>query len=113
MEEKERKDYEDNCGLNQNGISGHLLIGHGPEMEHFERRDIGTNHLMSYDLKMTAPQITDSMTYTIMNTGVDKKKINTRDEDLLPDPKQERKPKSYGEFTKVCDKNFNKIGLRK
>ena len=99
--------------MNQNGIAGHLLVGHGPELEHFERRDIGSTHLMSYDLKMKAPEITDSMTYTILNTGVDKKKINTKEEDLIPDPKQVRKAKVVGEFSRKCDMNYNKMGLRK
>ena len=113
LENKERKDYEGMCALNQNGIPGHILIGHGPELEHFERRDIGTTHVMSYTDKLKAPQITDSMNYQMLNTGVDKKHINTRPEDLNPDPNQGRKPRSYAEFTKTCDKNFNKIGLRK
>ena len=117
MAEKEQKDIDDTCGLNQNGISGHLLTGHGPELEHFERRDIGTTHLMSYRDKLKADQITDSYFYTIQNTGVDKKMVNTQASDLNIDPKDATqgglKPKHYGEFTKKCDKNYLKLGLRK
>jgi hypothetical protein len=63
LESKESKDEQELCGLNQNGIPGHILVGHGPELEHFERRDIGTTHLLSYDNKQKAHEITDSMTY--------------------------------------------------
>ena len=49
LEEKEYKDYEVNCELNQNGIPGHLLVGHGPELTDFEKRDIATVKNLSYD----------------------------------------------------------------
>ena len=49
LEEKEYKDFEDNVQLNQNGIPGHLLVGHGPELHHFERRDLGTTKSLSYE----------------------------------------------------------------
>ena len=54
LEEKEYNDYKVNVELNQNGIPGHLLVGHGPELNDFERRDIGTVQNMSYAGRETA-----------------------------------------------------------
>ena len=118
LEEKEYQDYKVNCELNQNGIPGHLLMGHGPELEHFERRDIATVKNLSYQNRETADQITHSMTYHKENTKVEKIKINTKEEDVPKlfgnlVPANERQPKGYGEFTKKCDNNYLKMGLRK
>ena len=54
LEEAEYKDYEVNCELNQNGIPGHLLMGHGPEMKDFERRDIATVKNLTYGARQSA-----------------------------------------------------------
>ena len=51
LEEKEYKDFKVNCELNQNGIPGHLLCGHGPELNDFEKRDIATVKNLSYESK--------------------------------------------------------------
>ena len=72
LEEKEYKDYEVNCELNPRGIPGHLLTGHGPELNDFERRDIATTKNLSYDAKQKANEITASMTYHKENTAVSK-----------------------------------------
>ena len=42
LDEKEYKDYKNNVEFNQRGLPHHLLIGHGMEMNTFERRDIST-----------------------------------------------------------------------
>ena len=118
LEEKEYKDYEVNCELNQNGIPSHLLVGHGPELHHFERRDIATTNKLSFGDRQNASQITHSMTYHQENTNLSKYQINTRSEDvpaifggLLTS--NERKPRGYGEYTKKMDSNHLKLGLRK
>ena len=118
LEEKEYKDYEINCELNQNGIPGHILVGHGPELDHFERRDIATTKNLSYGERQDAKQITHSMTYHKGNTNVSKFQINTRSEDvpqvfggLLTT--NDRKPRGYGEYTKKMDANYMQLGLRK
>ena len=55
LDEKEFKDFETYCELNQNGVPGKLLTGHGPELEHFERVDLATTKNLSYEQKQTAP----------------------------------------------------------
>ena len=54
LEEAEYKDYEVNCELNPRGIAGHLLMGHGPELKDFEKRDIATVKNLTYDAREKA-----------------------------------------------------------
>ena len=64
LEEKEYKDYKVNVLLNiRQGIPGHLLVGHGPELKDLERRDINTTNNLSYNERQKASEITASMTY--------------------------------------------------
>ena len=117
LDEKEYEDYKKNVELNPRGIPGHLLCGHGPELTDFEKRDIATTKNLAYEEKQNAGQITHSMTYHQTNTKVDKMMVNTKPEDV-PQlfgglvTSNERKPKGYGDYTKRCDKNYHKLGLR-
>ena len=77
LEEKEYKDFQTNCELNQNGIPGHLLVGHGPELDYFERRDLATVKNLSFEQKEKAHEIMHSMTYHKENTPIEKHQINS------------------------------------
>jgi len=35
--------------LRQRGVKHHILIGHGPDQERFEKRDLGTTNEVVYD----------------------------------------------------------------
>ena len=118
LEEKEYNDYQQNCDLNPRGVVNHLLVGHGPELKDFEKRDIGTVKNLSYEDKQRANEITDSMKFIGENTRVDKFKINAKDEDIPSMfeaglTSKDRIPKGYGEYTKKCDNNYAKTKLRK
>ena len=101
------------------GIPGHLLVGHGPEMKDLERRDINTTNNLSYNERQKASEITASLTYyTGKEKAVQKMQINVRNEDVPAVfgnlvKGDERKPRGYGEYTKKCDNNYLKLGLRK
>ena len=58
------------------------------------------------------------MTYHKENTQINKLQINANQNDIAPlfgglVQTQDRKPRGYGEYTKKCDNNYSKIGLRK
>ena len=57
------------------------------------------------------------MTYHNDNIKTTKMAINSKEEDVpaifsVPNG-ADRKPRGYGEYTKKCDFNYHKIGLRK
>ena len=54
LDEKEYNDFKQNVEFNQRGVPNHLLIGHGMDMDTFEKRDISTTAKMSFQDKMTA-----------------------------------------------------------
>ena len=62
LEEKEYKDYASNVEFNQRGVPHHLLIGHGMDLETFEKRDLVTTDKMALGEKATACQIVHPMT---------------------------------------------------
>ena len=87
-------------------------------MDTFERRDISTTAKMSFADKVTANEITKPTNWKQEDLNVSKMKINADCKDIPAFmgglvKTEERKPKGYDEFTKLCDKNFHKIGLRK
>ena len=118
LDEKEYKDYKSNVEFSQAGLPNHLLIGHGMDINTFERRDCATTANMSFADKLGANEITKMTNWKEENTPVSKLQINSKGDEvpafmgglLATD---DRKPKGYGEFTKKCDKNYHKIGLRK
>ena len=58
LNEKEYADYQQNVEFNQRGLPHHMLIGHGMDLEVFEKRDLGTTAKMSYDDRAKAEDIT-------------------------------------------------------
>tara|TARA_B110000259_G_C13727282_1_gene286997 strand:+ start:188 stop:379 length:192 start_codon:yes stop_codon:yes gene_type:complete len=48
LNEKEYADYQTNVEFNQRGLPHHMLIGHGMELDTFEKRDLGTTAKMSF-----------------------------------------------------------------
>ena len=87
------------------------------QLNQFEKRDMATTKNLSYDLKQTAKEIISPTTYAEGNTTVSKLQINHLSKDannlyasMLP--KEAIKPKGYNEYTKKCDMNYHKIGLR-
>ena len=117
LDEKEYKDFKDNVELNPNGLPNHLLLGHGMKIPEFEKRDIATTKNLSYDFKQSAKEILAPMTFHQGNTTVGKIQINCKNEDSKNiftgmNTKGQIKPRGYNEYTKKCDANYLKIGLR-
>ena len=87
------------------------------QLNQFEKRDMATTKDLSYGEKQTAKDIISPTTYAEGNTTVSKLQINALSKDA-PNlyssmlPKEAIKPKGYNEFTKKCDMNHHKIGLR-
>ena len=79
---------------------------------------MATTKNLSYELQQSAKEIICPTTYLEGNTNVDKVQINHKSSDaknlfgsMLP--KEQIKPRGYNEYTKKCDLNYHKIGLRK
>ena len=72
MNEKEYKDYQNNCEYNHAGLPGHLLIGHGMDLQTFEKRDIATTANLSFAEKLDAKAITKQTEWVEKNTPVSK-----------------------------------------
>ena len=49
LNEKEYEDFSKNVEFNQRGLPHHVLIGHGMELDTFEKRDLATTANMSYE----------------------------------------------------------------
>ena len=84
----------------------------------FEKRDIATTANLSYENKLDAKTITLQTNWVEEYTPVSKIQINSGNSDIPTFmggliKTEERKPKGYGEYTKKCDNNYHKIGLRK
>ena len=118
LNEKEYADYQQNVEFNQRGLPHHLLIGHGMDLQNYEKRDLGTTAKMSYDERAKADAITNQTNWMTGNTNVSKIQINQK-ADSIPafmvptNSKQTIKPRGYGDCTKKCDLNVNVIGFRK
>jgi len=115
----------------KDGVPNHLFLGHGPTQEHFERRDFGTTNQMFYDKKMNAQTLISSHFYNSKfslkynsyflaeNKHLDKLHTNAKIEDTGPMFGKSgtalggTQARSYNEFTKKFDNNYNKLGLRK
>ena len=118
LNEKEYADFKNNVEFNQQGLPGHLLIGHGMDLKTFEKRDCATTANMSYAEKLDAKTITKQTQWVEGNTNVSKLSINKKDEEIPAFmggmlKTEERKPRGYGEFTKNNDNNYHKLALRK
>mmetsp|Transcript_39357 Transcript_39357/g.60169 ORF Transcript_39357/g.60169 Transcript_39357/m.60169 type:complete len:134 (-) Transcript_39357:31-432(-) len=119
LEEKEYKDFAENMTFQQRGLPNHLFLGHGKEINDFEKRDLATTHVLSYEKKMNASSITNSMAYRKENDTLlatkgkqDKpEKVIAQEAKAATEPAL--KPRAYNEFTKKIDLNYHKIGLRK
>jgi hypothetical protein len=57
LAEKEQKEFEKITNNLIDGVPNHLFLGHGPNQEHFEKRDFGTTNEMFYDRKMKSDQM--------------------------------------------------------
>ena len=84
----------------------------------FEKRDIATTANLSYANKLDAKTITMQTKWVEENTSVSKIQINAGNGEIPAFmgglvKTEERTPKGYGEYTKKCDSNYHKIGLRK
>lgn len=92
---------------NPRGVNKNLLFGHGPTQNHFDARDFRTSYDLTMNNKVPAHQIVESHFKPPASVP--------RPEGPAPvtRPIDGLKPKSYNEFTKSCDAQFNKIGLRK
>lgn len=93
------------------------MIGHGMQLNEFEKRDVATTKNLSYEFRQNAKEIIHPTTFHQGNTVVDKIQINHKNEDsknlfgsMLK--KEEIKPRGYNQYTKKCDMNYHKIGLR-
>ena len=53
-----------------------MLVGHGMELDTFERRDLATTATMSYENKEKADAITKQTNWQMVNTNVSKVQIN-------------------------------------
>ena len=49
MEEKEYKDFAENVEFSQRGVPNHLLLGHGQDLDTFEKRDLATVNYLSFE----------------------------------------------------------------
>ena len=76
LNEKEYKDFSENVEFNQRGLPHHVLIGHGMQLDTFEKRDLATTANMSYENKETAKEITKQTNWQMVNTTVSKVQIN-------------------------------------
>ena len=119
LAEKQEKDFADNVQFNQRGLPNHLLLGHGPSLDTFEKRDLATTSYMSYEMKQSAKEITNPMEFKNENAellkvkGVQEKTEKLKKEEEAQGPGIHLKPRAYNEFTKKIDLNYHKIGLRK
>ena len=77
LEEKEYKDYAGNVEFNQRGVPHHLLVGHGMDLQTFEKRDLVTTDTMALREKAKADAIVHPMTIRQENTDVSKIQINS------------------------------------
>lgn len=92
---------------NPRGLGKHLLFGHGPTQDHFDARDFRTSYDLTMNNKVPAHQTVES---------------HFRPPAPVPRPEgpppasrpiDGLKPKAYNDFTRSCDAQYNKIGLRK
>ena len=88
------------------------------DLKTFEKRDCATTATLSYGEHLDARTITKQTEWVEKNTPVSKLAINNRNDEIPAFmgglvKTEERKPKGYGEFTKKCDNNYNKLALRK
>ena len=72
LNENEYKDFKSNVEFNQRGLPNHLLIGHGMDLETFEKRDSATTANLSYSEKLDAKTITKQTEWVQKNTPVSK-----------------------------------------
>ena len=106
--------------LRQRGVQHHILIGHGPDQERFERRDLGTTNATVYDKLERTKDLIDPNTFCNDKANLSLYQTNAVTSDLptmfskqgAAQQVSELKPKSYNDFTKTFDNNSRKIGLR-
>ena len=119
--DKDQTDYADHMGFRQHaGVKHHLLIGHGPDQDRFEKRDVGTTSACVYDKLQTTNQLINPNTYEGDQKNLSLYQTNSQVSDLpvmfsnqaAATQVNTLKFKSYNDFTKTFDNNSNKIGLR-
>ena len=117
--EKEYDDYEKLMIDRKRGVKHHLLTGHGPTQETFEKRDFKTTSDMVYGDRVTVETIINPNTFEgDMGKTRSKQYVNTQAADLPSmfgksgTAAGETIPKHYNQFTGKFDNNSLKIGLR-
>ena len=117
--EEEYKDYANSMRDMRRGVKNHVLIGHGPTQDNFEKRDFGTTNDMVYEMRQDVEAVINTNNFqSDAGRTRSKQQINTQANDL---PSMfgksgtalgETKPKHYNQFTGKFDNNSLKLGLR-
>ena len=114
--ETEYNDYENSMRDMKRGVANHVLIGHGPTQNTFEKRDFATTNDMVYDRRNTVEQMIDPNTFqNDMGKTRSKQQINTQGADLpsmFGASGKKPNAKHYNQFTTKFDNNSLKLGLR-
>lgn len=117
LEDAQFKDFSKNTGHEQSGINGHIMFGHGPTQDIFEKRDWATTNQVMYEERQKVETLINPNTFK-GDSGIPRQTqhVNVKPAEVPSMFKTAQvaslKPKSYNEFTKRYDNNSLNMNLR-
>ena len=117
LEEKSYKDFTKNTGHEQRGINGHIMFGHGPTQDTFEKRDYATTNQVMYEERQKVDTLINPNNWQ-GDTGRPRQtqhvnaSVNEVPAMFGTTKVSSLKPKNYNEFTKRFDNNSLNMNLR-